>query len=108
MVAGRELRLGKYVDRGDETIAPARNGLDKTRIVRSIAQSRAKFLDRGVQAVIEGNIGVRRPELLLNFFARNELAGALKQQGQYLEGLVLQANLQPAFCEYALANISLV
>src|SRR5271166_3734256 len=74
--------------RGDETIAPARHGLDKTRIVRRIAQRRAKFFDCRVQAIVEGNIGVRRPELLLNFFARNELAWTLKQHGQHLEGLV--------------------
>jgi hypothetical protein len=38
----------------------------------------------------------------------SDLRRALKQQGQYLEGLVLQANLQAAFGQYALANISLV
>ena len=63
------------------------------------------LVDRGIQAVIEVDEGVRGPELLLQFFARDDIAGAVEENGQHLERLPLQAQFGSAFAEFAGAEV---
>ena len=50
-----------------------------------------------VQAVIEVDKGIGRPQLLANFFPGNHVARPLEQQRQYLEGLFLESYAPAAF-----------
>ena len=67
-----------------------REGLDKPGFLRRIAQSVSKFLDRGVQAVVEGTECVLRPKSLTQLVPRNDFAGMLQQQRKQPEWLFLQ------------------
>jgi len=67
-----------------------REGLDKSRFLRRVAQRISKFFDRGVQAVIEGNEGVLRPESLTQLIPGYNFAGMLQKQHKQPEWLLLQ------------------
>jgi len=84
-----ERRLGE-VYRGDEAITDARDGFNEALLVGGISQSAAEFFDRCVYAVLKINKSIRRPELRLQFFASNYLAGALQQQEKDFEGLAMK------------------
>src|SRR3989442_8706394 len=84
-------RLGGYRGhREDEAIAVLREGLDKQGLVRRVAQRISKFLDRGIQAVVEGTECVLRPESLTQLVPRNDFAVVLQQQDKQPERLFLQ------------------
>jgi hypothetical protein len=70
-----------------------REGLDKPRFLRRIAQSVSKFLDRGVQAVVEGTECVLRPKSLTQLVPGNDFAGMLQQQCKQPKRLLLQLYL---------------
>jgi hypothetical protein len=57
--------------------------------------------------VVEIHESVRRPELFLEFLTSYDIAGALKQQGQDLEGLFLKANSQTVLTQFAGPKIEL-
>src|ERR1700730_2041249 len=84
---------GAILHRCYEAISAPRKGLDIARTGGRIAQDLAQFINGGVQAVVEIHEGIGGPELLAQLFARDDISGALKQQGEYLERLLLQAEL---------------
>jgi hypothetical protein len=55
-------------------MAFARQSLDEARIIGRIPQRLAQLLDRRVDAVLELDEGVGRPQRLLQFFAGDNLA----------------------------------
>ena len=57
----------------------------------------AEAFDGGVERVFKVNESAVGPELLLDFLAGDDLAGPFQQQPQYLEGLLLQLDSNPAF-----------
>src|SRR5580693_3111702 len=77
---------------GEEAVAATSNGFHKTGTLGGVAEGLADFADRFVETVVEIHEGVRGPELFLKFFTSYDIAGVLKQQGQDLEGLLLNAN----------------
>src|SRR5262249_41804994 len=68
----------------------ARKRFDIARLFGRIAQGITQLLDRVVQTCIEVNKGVRRPKLLPEFVARNQVARMFEQKCKQLEGLILQ------------------
>src|SRR6266705_7009911 len=87
-------RLGGY--RGhwqEEAISMFREGFDKPGFLCRVAQSISKFLDRGVQAVIEGTESVLRPKSLTQLVPGNDFADVLQQQHKQPERLLLQLYL---------------
>ena len=80
-------RWGGAVHRSNEAITAAGERLNKDRSVCRFAQRIAQPLDRGIQAMIEVNEGVRRPELAAQFLAGNQLSRSFKQRRQDLQRL---------------------
>ena len=78
------------MNRCQKSIAAPGHSFDKRWIFCRVAQSIAQPADRGVQAVIKIDKGVRRPKLLLQFIADNDLTRSFDQSKQYLERLFLQ------------------
>src|SRR5205814_4949497 len=79
----------------NEAITPASNRLHKPRRLGRVAQSRPKSLDRGIQTMLEVDVGVTGPEPFLQLFARHHIAGVLEQLSQHIDWLALQLNAQP-------------
>ena len=73
--------------RADEAIAAARECFDVERFVGGIGESLTEFVDCFIEAVFEVDEGFLRPEALLNFFTRDDLAGALKEHDEDFERL---------------------
>ncbi len=78
---GRRLCCSWPLDGSNEPVTSARQRLNETRRVRSIAKRRAKLADGVIDALVEVDKGVARPQGALDLFARNKVAGALEQQG---------------------------
>ena len=66
----------------------------------------ADLVDRGIQAVIEVDEGIFRPEFLAEFFT-SDCAGALQEQKKQLKGLVLQAHSGTTLAEFLCAGVDL-
>jgi hypothetical protein len=60
--------------------------------VRGIAERVAQPLDGGVDAVIELDDGVVRPERLADLVAQHHLTGMVQQHEQDAEGLLVKAD----------------
>ena len=89
----------------DEAISTAGQRLYIARTGGGVSQCLADFVDRGVQAVVEIDECIRRPKLLLQLFSRDYFARALQQQGEYLKGLTLQAQLHSILAEFTGAEV---
>jgi hypothetical protein len=76
-------------ERRNEAITALGNCLYEARLVGGIPEALAQSGDRAVQAVIEIDVGVRRPEFLSELFTGYYFAGALKEPKQNTAGLIL-------------------
>ena len=83
----------------------SRQSFDEPWIFRRIVQCIAQTLHRRIQAVIEIDKSIRRPQFALQFRARNYIPGFSKQGGQDPEGLLLQLNLEAIFAQFAGAEV---
>jgi len=72
-------------------------GLNVFGVLRGIAQHFANPGDGIVQAVVEIDEGVSRPELTPQLLASDEAASTLQQDCKNLDGLTLRRNLMPRF-----------
>jgi len=70
------------------------------RILGGVVQNLADAVDGAVQVVVEVDEGVG-PEALLEFFASDDLAGALQQNGEYLEGLTGELEFDAIFAQFS-------
>ena len=77
-------------DRGDESIALARQRLDELRMVGRITQRLAQVIHRLVQAVIEIHERAGGPQPARQFFTRDQFARLLEERQQQLQRLVAQ------------------
>src|ERR1700722_2679182 len=96
------------IDGSEETISPARHGFDEPGILRRITEGVPQSPNGGVQAVIEIDEGVRRPEPVAQLLAGHDFAGLLQKLCQYLERLLLELDLQPLAAQFTGAQIELV
>src|ERR1700740_2645158 len=85
----------------EKPVAAARQRLHIPRLLGGIAKGFSNFVDGGVQALVEVHEGVGGPQLLTKFLAGDDSAGVFEQQREHLEGLILQANLQPILSQLA-------
>ena len=90
-----------YVYRADKPVTATRNSLHIARLVRRIPQRQAQLLDGSVDAVVELDNRVIRPQLLANLLPRHQLAGRFQQHFQNLEGLFLKANLAVVLVQFS-------
>src|ERR1700694_3879250 len=81
----RRRRDGAY-----KAVTASRDGVKVAWPLSRIAQQLADFLDCRVQTIVEIHESIGRPQRLLQFVPRNDLAGTLKQHTKYLERLVLE------------------
>jgi hypothetical protein len=68
------------LNRRNEPVSLPRHSFDKPRVSRFVSKHLPDLLDRGIQAVIELDEGVVRPEALLQLLPRPELRGPFQQQ----------------------------
>ncbi len=91
VVRGRGLcRSAGAVDGGDEAVSPPGQGFDEARARCGIAQRLADLVHRGIQAVIEIDKGVGRPDLFAQLIARDHFTGILEQRREDLKRLLLK------------------
>src|SRR6185369_8293026 len=91
---------------GDESIPTPGNRLDELRLLGRVVECRPQLPDRGVQAVVEVDELVG-PELLPDFVARNDVAGAPNEQQKQLKGLILKPDPLAVPAQLAQARVEL-
>jgi hypothetical protein len=92
---------------GNKTVSLFRERLDVTRGVGVVVERLAQFFDGGVETVLEIDESVLRPEAVAKFFASDDYAGTLDQNGQDFDGLAVQVELVPEFEEFTGLGIEL-
>lgn len=98
-------RIGTATHRRNKAIPNPRNRLDIARRIRQIAQRVAKFLHRFIQAMIEINEHILRPQPLAKLLARNYFSRALQQHRQQLNRLLRQPDSCPALAKLTRSHI---
>src|SRR5262249_21484021 len=88
---GRGWRSLRTLHRTDVPVAPASQRVDVTWLLPRIAQHFANPCDGVMQAVVKIDEGVGRPDSVLQFLARYNVAGAFQQDLQHPQGLAAQA-----------------
>jgi hypothetical protein len=73
-----------------ETVTSPWKGFDVTGLSGVIAQRNADLLNAEVDSLLEINEGPRTPNMPFDFFARDDLARAGRQQSENLQGLLLE------------------
>lgn len=106
MFSGNRLR-DCHPYRSDEPVAAPGNGLNVPGSVRVVVQGRPDLADAMVKATFEVNKDVAAPELLLDFLAGDEFAGARCQQHEKSEWLRLQADGDAEFLQLIVVSIEL-
>ena len=90
--------------RNEPVPAPVQR-LDKSRIVRVVAERGAQALDRRIQAVLEIDEGPGGPQTLAQLFARHHLARPFEHHREYLKRLILKPDADAALPQLARAQI---
>ena len=94
-------------DRCDEPIASPRESLNKARVFGAIPQRFSYFSYGTVDGVVEFNIGIIRPNPLLDVFASDNLAGTLQKQSQDFERLLLHPDPDAVLAQLSAAHVQL-
>ena len=84
---------GNPLDRRNEPVAAAWQGLNVAGIICGIAEGVPQFVHGGVQAVIKIDKGVAGPELGAEFLPGHQFSGPRNHDGQNLERLTNQLDL---------------
>jgi hypothetical protein len=95
------------VDWSDETISTSSERFDEHWSVRRFAQRIAQPLDSCIQAVIEVNEGILRPEPAPQFVSGNNFPWSFKQSGQHLERLFLELYFLASVAQFSALEIHL-
>src|SRR5207253_6392605 len=103
----RAVLFANDVDWGNEPIAALRQRLDEARVFGRIAQSLTEPVDGGIEAVIEVDERVSRPQTLPQLVASDDIAAALEQQDEDVERAAAQLHAAPLFHELARAAVNL-
>jgi len=89
-----------FPDRGEKPIASAGHRLDESWSGSRISERFSNLVDGRIESAVKLDKCVSGPQPLLQFFARDHLAGILEQQGQDAERLFLQRDLQAVLPEF--------
>jgi len=95
------------LNRREESVATAREGLDIAGLLRVVRERRANLVDREIDAVFEIDEGGIGPQMEANLFARDHPAGALGEKLEQAEGLRLQPDEGAIFAQLAGRRIEL-
>ncbi len=96
---------GDALDRSDEAVATAGEGLDEARIAGGVAEGFADAVYGGVDAVLVVDKGAVGPELAGDLFASEELAGAVEEHDQDLKGLGVQLDANALAAQLARSGV---
>jgi len=99
---------GANGDGSDEAVAALGKRLDKAGVVGFVGKGVAEFVYGGVQAVFEIDKGVFGPEALLDLLAGDDQAGLFQEDGEDLEGAILDFEANAGFAEFAREQVSFV
>jgi len=102
---GRTLHLHD-LNRSDKTIPMPWQRLDEPWVLRVIPQRLAQFFHGGVNAVFKINEGIGGPEFLLELVPCHHFAGSLEEQGENLEGPLLELDLLAISAEFPSSKIN--
>src|ERR1700747_2618033 len=95
------------IDCPNEAIPSPRYGFKELRALCIVIQRRPKPRHGVVEALLEIHKRVSWPQLLLQFFPCDGLAGTLKQHDEDVYRLPLQPDLHPLFAEFSSSRIKL-
>jgi hypothetical protein len=95
------------VERSDEPVAAAGDGLDEAGIVGRVTKGGAEFADRDINGVVEVAEALVGPDAGAQLFATDQRAGALQQELQDLEGLILELDATSGFTDLSGVEIGL-
>jgi hypothetical protein len=96
----RDTALIRPVNLSHESLSAPGQGLDVTRLVGRITQRLAQPVDRRVDAVLELDNRVVRPEEFLKFAPAHQPAWTLQQQTEDLKRLLLQTDAEAALAQF--------
>jgi len=91
----------------NEAIATFRYGLEVTRVLGVVLQSRPYLPDGKVQSVLKVDVGIRTPHLLRQLIPRNDLAGSADKDGEDFRGLRLKPKHRSGSSKLSGANVKL-
>jgi hypothetical protein len=94
------------VQRGNEPVPAAREGLDEPRRVGGIAQSFAEAVDCRAEAMLEVHKGIARPKLASELLARHDTALPFQQKSKNLKRLALELDSCPIAVEFPSFEVS--
>src|SRR5215469_8738094 len=97
--------IKQATDWSNKAISAPRQSLYESWILSLIGQYFTQPLYRSVDAVVKINECVGRPELIAQFITRHRLTRMGEQQSQYLEGLLLDLQLDPILAKLARSKI---
>src|SRR5262245_46953403 len=89
----------------DESVAALRQGLDESGTFGRIPERLAQAVHRRVQAVVEIDERVSRPELLAEFVASNEIAAAVHEEQKDVEWAAAQLDDAALLAQFAQAAV---
>ena len=78
-----------------------RNGFDKSRAFRRIAQGFAKPADRVIQTVFEFDESVPWPEPFLKFLPSDDLSGMFEEREQNLQRLFVEFDADALLTQFS-------
>ena len=93
----REIAAGDW---SNKPVAPTRDGLDESWVLRRVAQCVSQLLERGVETFIKVDECPVGPKLFPHFLAANYFSRSLQQHGEDTEGLLLQSHPLSAPVEF--------
>lgn len=99
---GRLQTLGRLrdLDGSNEAVSSAGQCLDVAGIARGFAERFPQLLNRRVDAVIELDHGIVRPQLQPDFLAQDHLTGMVEQHHQDLEGLLADPDFDSVLTQF--------
>ncbi len=95
------------INRCNEAIPSSSDCLNEDGRFRGFAESVPQPLDGRIQAVIEVDEGVCRPELATQFLPGNQFSRSFKQRCQHLKGLFLELYLLSPLAQFPCVEIHL-
>jgi hypothetical protein len=96
------------LDRCNEFVPTTADRGYEARAFGVVIEGLTQFADGGIQAVIEVDKGVRRPEAFTELLAADHLARAFKKNVKNFKRAVLELNSSPVLAEFRPCEIGLV
>src|SRR5271163_272944 len=93
------------IHRRDEPVSAARQRFYVAGPLGRVAEDLAKARNRIVQAMVEIDKSVGRPNLCSQLLESDHIAGALEQSGQNLQRLTLQPQSYTSFAQLPCSNV---